>query len=315
MKTLLLFFDGIGLLVPEYLLDKPAAMAPETALPLQEQGLLHLITPETFIDLASAEQLAAQMGDIIHSGLLDQLDAKRGAFHELSMSRLGYSADARLANMLFEELKARGLALDSADGVSIPMHYQVRYLILVLLAQILRTKGGDIGLNLAPATDRPELVRALTELLEHPDTPSAGHVVATDMTTVGVDLSTVPLDEVLSFRTLHRKEHRAYAVAVREFVRDLSQLSEPDRVGALAQRKTELRDLAAGLQRRHTQAWHKPLSYALGAAGAVWRMKSGDTFGALLAAGALLAGIDRKQSETGGAFSYVFSARERLRYG
>src|SRR5437762_3059639 len=79
MKTLLLFFDGIGLLVPEYLLGKPTSVDPEIALPLIEQGLLHLITPETFIDLSSAEQLATQMGDIIHSGLLDELDAKRGA--------------------------------------------------------------------------------------------------------------------------------------------------------------------------------------------------------------------------------------------
>jgi len=37
--------------------------------------------------------------------------------------------------MIFEELKVRGLAKDSEDSVSIPMHPQVRNLVLVLLAE------------------------------------------------------------------------------------------------------------------------------------------------------------------------------------
>lgn len=308
MKNMLLFFDGIGLLVPQYLRDKPGRIAPELALPLQELGLLHLLEPETFIDREAAELLAVQMADIIHSGLLDDLES--GPYHELSMSRLGYEADAELAQMLFEELKARGLAKESADGLSIPLHHQVRYLILVLLAQILQSRGPRVGLNLVPATDRPRLVTALTDLLAHPQAPSAAHVVATDTNVIGVDLSMVPLDEVLSFRSAHLNEHRAYAVAVREFVSHLSQLSVQERDEAMLQRQTQLRDQASDLRRLHRQAWKKPLSASLGAAGAIWRLSKGDPFGALLASTALLAGYEHKPARVGGAFSFIFAASE-----
>jgi hypothetical protein len=309
IKNMLLFFDGIGLLVPDYLHAKPAAVSPELAIPLQKQGLLHILTPETFIDKSAAEELATEVANLIHSGRLDHLD-KSEPFHELSMSRLGYHADEGLGKMLFEELRNLGLARPTADGKSIPMQRHVRYLILVLLSQILRSRGNRAGLRLVPATDRPELVSALSDLLEHSTGPSAGHVVATDLSSVGVDLSDVPLDEVLSFRTMHRKEHRAYATAVRMYVVDLSQLAPAERTEALRVRRTELRDLAADLGARSTSAWgKKPLSYVLGAAGALWKAAKGDKIGGLFAATALLAGYDRKPTHPAGSFSYLFSAR------
>lgn len=126
------------------------------------------------------------------------------------MSRMGYYGDQGLAQMLFEELETRGLARKSQDGVSIPLHPAIRYLILVLLARILRPRGPSMGLDLSPATDQPRIVRALTEFLELPTAPSAGHVVALDLQTVSVDLSAVPLDEVLGFRVEHREVHRNY---------------------------------------------------------------------------------------------------------
>jgi hypothetical protein len=99
--------------------------------------------------------------------------------------------------MVLDELKARGLAKDSEDGKSIPMHPIVRALVLVLLAQILRPRGTALGVELMPITDQPKLVEALVELLSLPDRVSAGHVVAFDMNTVGVYVGTVPIDELL----------------------------------------------------------------------------------------------------------------------
>ena len=173
IKNLLLFFDGVGLLVPEYMLDRPELIDPSLAIPLREMGLLRLLEPEKMVDAQATAILATQMADIIHSGLLDDLAGEGGDFHELSMSRLGYMGDSSLAQMIFEELRARGLARDSEDAVSIPMHQNVRNLILVLLAQILQPRGAALGVELLPVTDRPQLVSALTELLSHPDAPSA----------------------------------------------------------------------------------------------------------------------------------------------
>src|SRR5580700_7812766 len=104
------------------------------------------------------------MREIIESGKLDGLKSDSD-FHELSMSRLGYYGNESLATELFKELKKRGLARESEDGKSIPMHAKVRSLVLVLLSQILRSYGSTMNAELSPVTDRPMVVSALAEML------------------------------------------------------------------------------------------------------------------------------------------------------
>ena len=116
VKSLLLFFDGIALLVPAYMKERPERIDPIMASPLREQGLLHILEPETLVDKPATEQLASAMTNIITSGVLDHLAREGTAFHELSYSRLGSYGDLGLARMILDELKARGLARESEDG-------------------------------------------------------------------------------------------------------------------------------------------------------------------------------------------------------
>ena len=55
-------------------------------------------------------------------------------FAELSQSRMG-SRDRGVFDMIHDELKARGLARDTEDGLSIPLRRDVRQVYLLLLAQ------------------------------------------------------------------------------------------------------------------------------------------------------------------------------------
>lgn len=311
VKSLILFFDGIGLLVPTYMKDRPEMADPAIVAGLREHGLLHVLEPEVVIDAAATAKLATAMTDIITSGALDRLAKEGSEFAELSYSRLGGYGDRVLADMIHEELKRRGLARDTRDGVSIPMHPMVRSLVLVLLAQILRPHGEHIGVELSPATDRSEIVDALKELLSLPETPSAGHVVAADLKLVGVDLGPVPIDEVLSFRRQHLDQHKAYVRSVRRFVRDLSVLGDRDRVAALAERQQELTEMANALADTASKAWKQPASFALSVAGAAWTLTTGDPLGAILSAGAALAGYSSGTSPEVGAYSYLFQARRR----
>ncbi len=272
VKNLLLFFDGIALLVPEYMRDRPALLDPAIAQGLHERGLLHIFEPEKLVDKEATEQLAMVMTNIITTGSLDELATEDTHFHELSYSRLGMRGDVGLARMIYEELEARGLARPSVDGVSIPMHPLVRALVLVLLAQILRPRGKPLGYEFCPVTDVPEIHSALQELLSLPNSPSAGRVVALDLQTVGVDLSAFPLDEVLRFRSEHQQEYRQYARDVRQFVRDLSALPQEEREAALSDRQEELKQVAQGLAKKAQQAWKRPTTVALGIAGAAWRL-------------------------------------------
>lgn len=168
--------------------------------PLRKAGLLHLLEPETLVDKAATQELATAIGGLVRSGVFDRLKTRGTVFHELSYSRLGGYGDPKLAEAILKELQQRKLARKSKDGVSIPLHPVVRSTVLVLLAQILRPRGSQLGMELSPATDRPQLVEALSELLAGGLPASAGRVVAFDLETVAPDLTGVPLDEVLDFR-------------------------------------------------------------------------------------------------------------------
>jgi hypothetical protein len=159
--------------------------------------------------------------------------------------------------MIFEELKKRGLARDSEDKVSIPMHPMVRSLVLTLLAQILRPYGELINADLSPATDRPQLVEALSELLSTQTAPSVGHVIAFDLNTVSVNLGAVPIDEVLSYRKENLEAHRRYCLSVRTFTHELSLMPERERANAFYLRQAELNDIAGDLRKRARKAWKK----------------------------------------------------------
>jgi len=312
MKTLLLFFDGIGLLIPEYRLIEPELRDPILAIPLRDRELLHYLVADKVVDQKATQRLVTAITRIIESGALDSLCHDGSAFESLSRSRMGYYGDRRLAEELFRRLEARGLARKSTDDFTTPLHPSVRCLFLVLLAQILRPEGRSRGYELSPVTDQFEVVRALAEFLDLPASTSAGRVVAFDLQDVAVDLSSVPLDEVLDFRQMHLKQHRRYLRSVRKFARELSLMSEEERSCAFSDRQAELDDLASDLKKTARSAWKRPASFAVGLAGASWTYATGDATGALLAASALLAGGMGQAENEAGAFSYLFAVRERF---
>jgi hypothetical protein len=311
IKNLILFFDGVGLLVPNYMLDRPELLDPAIVAGLREHDLLHILEPEIVVDAAATKKLAAAMSEIITSGALDRLATEPSEFAELSYSRLGGHGDFGLASMILEELISRGLARDTEDGLSIPMHPMVRSLVLVLLSQILRPQGAQRGIDLSPVTDRPEIVNSLKELLSIPNTPSSGHVVASDLMFVGVNLGPVPIDEVLSFRREHLDQHKAYTRTVRRFVRELSLLGEEGQAAALTEREEELTELADALANNASKAWKQPASFALSAAGAAWTFATGDPIGGILAGAAAISGRPSSSSMEVGAYSYLFKIKRQ----
>jgi len=312
IKNLILFFDGLAVLVPDYLSGKPFRTDPAIASGLHEHGLLREVSPETFIDRGAAEQLAKHLGKIIDSGALDRVD-KRGAFNELSMSRLGWDAAPELAQKLFRKLEKRGLARKSEDRLSIPMHGSVRILILVLLAQILAPRGpAALNIRLSPCTDQGEIVRGLIEFLSLPSVPTAGAVISADIEVVGIDLSAVPIDEVLGFRKENASAYRGYRRDLHKFVRDLAMAGPGEEAHEFEDRRREIEEEAKALLERAKRAWHGPATFGLGLAGALWGVKAGDPVYGLIGTGLALAGLRATKPETPGAFSYLFAASKRF---
>jgi hypothetical protein len=230
------------------------------------------------------------------------------------MSRLGYYGDESLAKMIFEELKNRNLAKDSEDKKSVPLHPIVRSLILVLLAQILRPYGATMNAELSPATDVPQLVEALSELLDVSPAPSRAAVITFDLNTVSVDLGPVPIDEVLRFREENLSAHRRYCLSVRKFAQELSRLPAQERKTAFSARQTELDDIASDLRKKARQAWKKPASFGLTLAGAAIAGASGHPVAAALAIGAAVLRYEGTKKADAGIYSYLFQAQHRFGY-
>jgi len=313
-KNLILFFDGIGMLIPNYMPDSSHFDDAAVIAGLKEHNLFHVFQPETFLDNDSAMRLTNAMTEIISSGVLDDLAQKdEGDFAELSMSRMGYHVAEGYADEIFKQLKKRKLAEESKDGVSIPMHRSVRYIILILLSQILRKNGRDAGFELHPATDVPRLVAALSELLSEPAMPSAAHVISLDMQAVGVDLGSVPIDEILSFRAENREAYRMYARNLRLCIHDLGLMQPQEQHALLEKRQEEITDLASDIRKKARAAWKKPATFLLSAAGAMWQLQSGDPVGASIAGGAALLSLGKGERVDTGAYSYLFSATNRFR--
>jgi hypothetical protein len=314
VKSLALFFDDVALLVPDYMRERPLALDPAIAEPLQDAGLLRILSPERLVGQDATEMLATAMTDVIASGALDDLP-RHGRFEELSWSRMGGAADPELARMIYEELQKRGLARPSEDGASIPMHGMVRSLYLVLLAQILREAGPSLGAELSPATDRPQIQQALVELLNLPAAePGAGTVVSLDLQVVGPDLDPVPLDDVLAFRAEHGDEYRAYARRLRDVVHVLATTPAEEHDRVLADRREEVREAGDALRRGPLKTLGGVAGIGLGIAGGVISALTGNVLAGALGAGAAASGAATLSGQPTTPYSYLFAMRRELTY-
>jgi hypothetical protein len=316
MKNLLLFFDGIAILLPRYMSGRERAADPVLAAPLLEKGLLRVLEPETFVDQQVTEALITALTELVTGGAFDDLNRREYGYAELSRSRMGWNADIELSEMITEELITRGLALPSEDRVSVPLHPAVRRTFLVLLSQLARDAGRRVGLRLHPATVSYDAIDDLISVMSLEPSLSAGHVVTLDEETVGLDLSAVPLEDVLDFREHHGEAYRVYARHVREQVTQLGLLEPEERKARLYDRREELADLANDLRKTARQWWRNPLgSFAIGAAGAAW-LTAGplhDPVGGLLAlAGTGLAVASAAGQQPATAYSYILDARRAL---
>ena len=308
IKSLLLFFDEVAILLPDYMRGRHRDADPSLAGPLEEQGLLRILEPNEWIDAEVAEKLAEIVVDLLAEGVFDRLPEAR-YFAELSQSRMGYSADVELAEFLVDELQQRGLARSSEDGVSIPLHPVVRTTILVILGQLARGAGHRRGMAVHPATNWAEAATDLLDALSRESMPSCEGVVKLDLEPVTLDLSTVPLEEVLQLREDHRDAHKAYMRSLRGFLVELGRISDPaEREAALLERSQEIADLAHDNRRSVGRSVGKSLaSWSMGIAGGVWSAAAGDVLGAAVGALGLGTGLVPGSAGTVGAYSYLFA--------
>ncbi len=312
VKTLLLFFDQVAILLPDYMYGRHQAEDPTLVKPLEDRGLLSVLEPKDWVDEHVAIQLADTVVELLTNGAFDDLP-KVSHFHELSQSRIGYGADVSLADFLVDELKARNLARPSEDGVSVPLHPIVRTTILVILGQLSRAAGAKRGLTIHPTTNQPKAIVDLINTLSMESMPSYGKVISFDLEPVTLNMSSIPLDDVLQFRTEHQTAYRTYIRDLRRFVAELAGIKNPEEQELLLlERRQEIADAAHDIRRSTTRSLMKNLSsWSLGIAGSAWSLSTGDPTGFALTAFSLLPGLFGEKG-TVTAYSYLFDIQNKL---
>ena len=314
IKSLLLFFDKVAILLPDYMYGQHHLADQALAGPLEDAGLLEVLEPTLWIDEEMAHKLAEVVTTLLADGVFDGLDRAVG-FQELSQSRIGYGADVDLAESLVAQLQAKGLATTSEDGASIPLHPTVRTTILVILAQIARLAGTKNRLVVHPTTNDATALDDLVRTMSRQGMPSRDNVIGFDLEPVSLNLESVPIDELLQFRVEHQAAHKAYMRDLTRFMAELADIGEPEeREFLFLERRQEIADTAQELQRntRRTLGRNLP-SWSLGIAGCAWSVVSGDVLGAVLAtlgfgSGGVVSSLSSAPKKVT-AYSYIFQAQ------
>ena len=313
VKSLLLFFDQVAILLPDYMYGRHQSADQTLVEPLEEIGLLQVLEPSNWIDEKMAKQLANIILDTLNRGVFDELPNSEH-FHELSYSRMGYGVDVDLAEFLVDELKAKDLARPSEDGVSVPLHPTVRTTILVILSQLSRVAGCARGLTIHPTTSDHQAIGDLISTLSRDSMPSQGKVIALDLEPVSLNLNTVPLDDILQYRSEHQDTHKSYMLNLRRFMMELANIeNHEEREVLLLERRQEIIEAAQKIRSTALKEFRKNLSScSLGIAGGAWSLATGDPFGAALAAAGLVSGLVGSKSDTVTAYSYLFGIQHTL---
>ncbi|MEU5591021.1 hypothetical protein [Streptomyces chrestomyceticus] len=208
----------------------------------------------------------------------------------------------------------------AADGLW-RIDQDVRLMILMAYCRTLHREMKAADITLQPVMrdmhSFPESVGPAFRDLERPAQKrwrrnrAMHRVIKADWREVGVDLSRVPLDEILGFRDHHGADYRAYAQGLRNFVRASEEMSDTQFAAALRDRSEQIDHAAAELRRSLKTAFgHTGAALIFSIAGATWTATQGDIAAALLAVASAAASTTRPPRPVT-AYSYLYYMKKR----
>jgi hypothetical protein len=217
------------------------------------------------------------------------------------------------AEMIWQELFHQGLAIEKSALHPLLLHPSIWVTLEALIVYALRPVGQSLNMEIHPCTNEPSLIAGTMRLACESLPPSQADIIESDLNQIGVDLSRVPLDEVLAFRGQYGRQYRDYAIALRMFMAELAPMTQPERREAFLLRKGEIEDAAEELRKLSRRSWRQPTaSLALGIVGAAWSAYHGDIVPAILALIGGGVGANVQGSNVRGVYSYFFEAQRRL---
>ncbi|MFD0449382.1 hypothetical protein ACFQ10_54685 [Streptomyces indonesiensis] len=303
MKSLLLYFDGLALLLPEDHFCATVAQEAELAQPLQQAGLLHNFAPGTWLDTDTARTIQQAAAHSRRAGGPAFISMGHLAATE-TISTAHLVAELASAHLVVEQMLRSGTVIRRRPDLGpdmVDMPERVRAAVLLTVGLAAQTKVSDHRIHLVG--DLSQATRARSGKAER-----TAQILHQDILNVGIDLSQVPLNEILDYRREHGASYKAYAQDLRQFVRGLEAAEPIDRPRMLHERSESIADHASQL-RRARRAWGRPVTaLAFAGAGAAWTLHQADVWGAVFAALGAAAGFSRP-ARPESPFSYLLETQ------
>jgi hypothetical protein len=307
IKSLLLFFDGIALALSPEMADQLIEANPVLAQPLAELGLLRNYEPDSW--LRPNEYMLERYGYAFRrvDEIFEHARQTQNAADSQAIGQIFFDDEN-----LHRDLIRLADSLDSAKQKYGDTASQKRALVGGVKSRLLHWNITDVAIQ--PVIDDEDAASYVAAVIGSYNTGRANIVVG-DLAQVGIDLSTVPLDEVLDFRRQYGSEYQRYSSDVRRFTLELSLVDQASRYSAITERRAELEDRAEQLRKIGRTAFaRQTIGFGFGLAGAAWTLAHGDPWGASFAAGAAAAGLSRQDpGSIGAGYTYILRAKTELR--
>lgn len=261
VKTSLLFFDGVALSVPGRKLEEIVDTDPCLARPLYDRGLLVNVDPAVQMNPTIVEG----MGRVAARFVIER------TFHSPRLiSEVGTMAAWRLArkcsHALLEHANEHGLGAFHRGGQLSAFSKRAQAAIQYLYAQLLakRSASPSQALAISPITDAsPSELRStisivrrigLDQSLRLPPARARGMFdqISTELA-VPLDVSRIPLDEILDFKKEFAPHVRAYMKSLDEYMQ-VVEGGDVNVAHAEMERMEELKELRSALQRSNQRS-------------------------------------------------------------
>ncbi|MEV2254502.1 hypothetical protein AB0I94_28665 [Streptomyces sp. NPDC050147] len=327
IKSLLLFFDGVAFSLPGEAISEVINRSSGLAQPLTEHGLLINLVPEETLPVESSAQLAEALTQWVTDNR-DLLASMDEPYEALTPQHWGVRPheQVREAEVLSATLRRLGLAYPTHHQDIWHLSPHVHLLVLMFYCKALhRAIQQRSDITLQPVFEAHEFKhtygftpRQLIEMVMSSSSLTTSQrrgsvrIVESDIRQVGVDLTHVPLDEILDFRRQHRDSLRSYVRGLRGLLLAAEHFNNEQFEAELRERANQIDQEARELRRATRRAFGATLAgSALSIAGAAWTATQGDLVGALLATAA--AGVTfTPPSQPATAYSYFFQIDRRF---
>lgn len=244
-KQSLLFFSRINVLVP------PGHSGPRRVFNDYSWGHFdELLDNDLVVPLAPDKVMSQQLSERIVEAIFEEVLSNPSEYiserdlpgsFDVHRLKLGYGAEPALFQMLVEGLIESGVHLEYASAGFWRVPPKLRALINLVHATTIPDAIADAtGRTIRPVTNYPDVNLGVSGVTASLFQARDDEILSFDCEALDLDVSRVPVDEIVDFRSRHSEGLRHYLLDTHKFAKELSDTPDYLRAAVLRERKQEI---------------------------------------------------------------------------